>query len=164
MTCIVTSAWRVGKSGDVIEDELPWMSGTAARHLAELARARGRALAHAIRFASGMSEQSGLSAASAKVNRDRAHVLIVVAIALLPPPYAQAMTLLHVDGIERGQVARWLMTWGGIGPHGARKILREGRGMLEVAVLGQHPRRRWPKRFPGNPRWRSTPPLPERQQ
>src|SRR5688572_3574394 len=70
MACIVSSAWRAGKLGHAIEDELPWISGTAAHHLAELSRARGRALAHAMRFASGMSEQSGLYAAAAEVKRN----------------------------------------------------------------------------------------------
>lgn len=163
VACVVSSAWRAGVSGVGISDELPWMSGTAAHHLAELARARSRALGLAMRFASGTSEAAGPSKAETEVERRRAHVRVVAAITLLPPPYAHAMTLRHVQGLQEHQVSRWLRTWNPITTHGARYILREGHSMLEVALMGRHPRKRWPRRYLENPRWSTTPPPPQRQ-
>jgi hypothetical protein len=157
--CIVASAFRACRSRRHISAELPWISGVAAHHLADLTRARTRAVALAIRYASGMSagftEDPDRDAAG---RAERAHLRVVVAIALLPAPYAQAMTLRHVQGLPGPVVARWLMDWNSIGPHGARYILREARAMLEAALMGRHPRKSWPRRYPGNPRWRTTPP------
>ena len=92
---------------------------------------------------------------------DRARV--AAAIAVLPPPYCQAMTLKYVTGWNNGQIADWLMAWSPLSEHGARKILKEGRRMLESAILGELPRQRWPRRYLRESAWSSTPPPPLRE-
>lgn len=164
LACIVSRAFRVGVAGIVVRDEPSWLSVEALHHVADLARNRRRALALAMRYASTITEASSEpSERAAATARGRAHARVVAAIVLLPSPYAQAMTLRHVHGLPEQQVARWVMEWNPIGPHGARYILREGRKMLDVALMGRHPMRRWPRRYPGNPRWSTTPPYPRRR-
>jgi hypothetical protein len=134
------------------------MSGVATTHGQDLARARGRELALALRFASGVAV--GSSSTGNDEDSEAAHIRVAAAIALLPSPYAQTMTLRHVDGMTAKSISSWLTAWNPITHHGARYIQRAGQTMLEFTLKGGNPRMRWPRRFPGNPKWSLPHPAP----
>lgn len=86
---------------------------------------------------------------------------LAAAILTLPTPYREAMLWQKVDDWSRQEVVVALQTWGGVSLEEARRILRVGHRMLEVARSGVHPCRIWPRRYPRvfhNPKWNATPP------
>ena len=162
LECVVVSAYLAHAKGVSARDELAWMSGVAQRHRAKLARSRSRAegLATVLGAGTPPSDSPRLPRLDRAEGSELAHARVLAAIALLPPPYCEAMTLRHLGGRSNSQVTRWLRSWNPISEPGARYILKEGRSMLEAAVLGCIPSTRWPRRFPGKSRWRTIPPPP----
>lgn len=88
-------------------------------------------------------------------------------VLLLPRPYREAMCWQRIEGWTRNEICVALQAWGGVGREAARRILRLGREMLEIAEARGYPRRFWPRRFPrvlNNPRWNATPLPPSPRQ
>jgi DNA-directed RNA polymerase specialized sigma24 family protein len=163
LASIVVAAYQAGEKTVGVTNESAWISCVATRHYLRTVRDQMRSSELARRYAAELPRSSACpSTSDADADSVPNALRVRTAIARLPPPYRQSMALIHVCGYQREPVAGWLMLWCPITRDGAHFLLKEGRKMLEAALREQEPQLRWPRRYPGKAKWRTTPPPPPR--
>lgn len=143
-----------------VRDPAAWLATGVRRARIDQWRGRRRERALAASFLRVSGNRSSEDPADA-AEEGEACERLAKAIFLLPTPYREAMLWQKVEGWGRREIVAALQRWGGVGREEARRVLRVGHYMLEVALTGLHPCRIWPRRYPRilhNRRWNATPP------
>jgi DNA-directed RNA polymerase specialized sigma24 family protein len=84
---------------------------------------------------------------------------IRAAITRLPLPHARIAELRLCGAPNRG-IASFLQTWRGVGIAETRRLLKETHELLRLALDGEEPCRRFPKKFSSRNPWNAIPPPP----
>jgi DNA-directed RNA polymerase specialized sigma24 family protein len=150
---------RAVDRGIAVKSEASWLSGTAFRVHSRVSGFRTGSPSSLTDDVPDTRESAGNSVEQGEELRELRGALLEVVL-ILPPPYMHAMFLHYFLRWTVTDVAAWLRLWNGTSNEGTRRILKEGRRMLQAAATGGDLVARWPRRFHGSGRWVLTPPPP----